>query len=42
MSEVCPHPLAPSPKSGEGEPEAVSPLSPLGEGMGVRGLRKRS
>ena len=34
-----PHPLTPSPKQGEGEQEAVSPLSPSGRGAGGEGLR---
>jgi hypothetical protein len=30
------HPLAPSPKLGEGEPELFLPSPKLGEGLGVR------
>ncbi|QZZ19528.1 DUF559 domain-containing protein [Leptothermofonsia sichuanensis E412] len=32
-----PHPLTPSPKSGEGEPDSISPLSPPGRGAGGEG-----
>ncbi|MGL5083919.1 MAG: Eco57I restriction-modification methylase domain-containing protein, partial [Microcoleaceae cyanobacterium] len=35
-AEVCPHPLTPSPKGGEGEPEFQSPSPSLGEGFRVR------
>jgi very-short-patch-repair endonuclease len=34
-----PHPLTPSPKAGEGEHEAVSPLFPSGRGAGGEGLQ---
>jgi len=35
-AEVFPHPLTPSPKGGEGEPEFQSPSPSLGEGFRVR------
>jgi very-short-patch-repair endonuclease len=37
-----PHPLTPSPKLGEGEQEAVSPLSPPGRGAGGEGVPRFS
>jgi hypothetical protein len=36
MKLLCPHPLTPSPKLGEGEPELLLPSPSLGEGLGVR------
>lgn len=39
--EEDPHPLAPSSREGEGEPESLAPLYPLGSGAGGEGFAQR-
>jgi hypothetical protein len=39
-ARLCPHPLAPSPKEGEGGQETPAPLSQNGRGAGGEGLKK--